>query len=95
MYVCVAAQARLKVQYRVIAEQLKIMELEKLQYMQKLKDAARSSERRQFNEAGTECQRCRILAAELNRRAAERRASKRRRVDEEEPSTDDDSVIIC
>ena len=95
--ICVVEEARLKVQYAVIGEQLKTIKLKKAQLMQRMKDAV----------GGGECQRCRVLAAQVeavNRRLSTqatattqpRRAPRRRRMenDDVEPSSDDSSVSI-
>ena len=89
---CVVEEARLKVQYAVIGEQLKTIKLKKAQLMQRMKDAV---------SGGGECQRCRLLAAqvaELNRRlpTQPRRAPLRRRAenDDVEPSSDDSVTIL-
>ena len=89
----VVEEARLKVQYAVIGEQLKTIKLQKAQLMQRMKDAVGGS---------GECQRCRLLTAQvdsLNRRlstAQPRRAPRRRRMenDDVEPSSDDSAVRI-
>ena len=93
----VVEEARLKVQYAVIGEQLKTIKLKKAQLMQRMKDAV----------GGGECQRCRVLAAQVeavNRRLSTqatattqpRRAPRRRRMenDDVEPSSDDSAVRI-
>ena len=89
----VVEEARLKVQYAVIGEQLKVVKLKKAQIMQRMKDAV----------GGVgECQHCRVLAAQveaLNRRLATaqpRRAPRRRRMenDDVEPSSDDSVTIL-
>lgn len=52
----VAEEARLKVQYSIIAEQLKAIKLKKSKIMMRFRDAAASS---------GECERCRALRAEV------------------------------
>ena len=94
---CVVEEARLKVQYAVIGEQLKTIKLKKAQLMQRMKDAV----------GGGECQRCRVLAAQVeavNRRLSTqatattqpRRAPRRRRMenDDVESSSDDSAGRI-
>ena len=97
----VVEETRLKVQYAVIGEQLKTIKLKKAQLMQRMKDAVGGGA------ASGECQRCRVLAAQidsLNRRLSAqatattqpRRAPRRRRMenDDVEPSSDDSAVRI-
>ena len=90
---CIVEEARLKIQYAVVGEQLKVVKLKKAQLMQRMKDAVGG---------GGECQHCRVLAAQveaLNRRLATaqpRRALRRRRMenDDVEPSSDDSVTIL-
>ena len=97
--ICVVEEARLKVQYAVIGEQLKTIKLRKAQLVQRMKDAVGGG--------GGKCQHCRVLAAQveaLNRRLSTqatattqpRRAPRRRRMenDDVEPSSDDSAVRI-
>ena len=99
--ICVVEEARLKVQYAVIGEQLKTIKLRKAQLMQRMKDAVGGGT------ASGECQRCRVLAAQVeavNRRLSTqatattqlRRAPRRRRAENEdvEPSSDDSVTIL-
>ena len=88
--ICVVEETGLKIQYAVIGEQLKTIKLKKAQLMMRMKEAA-----------GGECQRCRVLAAQvggLNRRLSTqpRRAPRRRRAenDDVEPSSDDSVTIL-
>ena len=88
--ICVVEEARLKIQYAVIGEQLKAVKLKKAQLMLRLKGSMGS---------GGECQRCRGLAAQvdaLNRRLSAATARKRRRTDNDdvEPSSDDSVTIL-
>ena len=100
--ICFVEEARLKVQYAVIGEQLKTIKLKKAQLMQRMKDAVGGGA------ASGECQRCRVLAAQvdgLNRRLSTQatattqllRAPRRRRAenDDLEPSSDDSVKIVC
>jgi hypothetical protein len=67
---CVAEEARLKVQYAVIGEQLKAVKLKKLQAMQRLRGAA-VVDGASAAASGGECRRCHLLTAQvvaLNRR---------------------------
>lgn len=106
MNLCVVEEARLKVQYCIIGEQLKAVKLKKQQLMQRLRDAAVGG-----LAAVGECQRCRLLSAQveaLNRRLAAvppraaavaqpRRVPRRRRLeanDDVEPNTDDSVRIV-
>ena len=87
--ICVVEEARLKIQYAVIGEQLKAVKLKKVQLMLCLKGSVGS---------GGECQRCRDLTAQgaLNRRLSAATARKRRRTgsDDVEPSSDDSVTIV-
>ena len=93
---CVVEEARLKIQYAVIGEQLKAVKLKKAQLMQRMKDAVGGG--------SGDCQHCRVLAAQveaLNRRLSTattqpRRAPRRRRMenDDVEPSSDDSVTIL-
>ena len=61
---CIVEEARLKVQYNVIGEQLKAVKVKKQAVMQRLRDAA---------VGGGECRRCQMLAERveaLNRQLA-------------------------
>ena len=89
--ICVVEEARLKIQYAVIGEQLKAVKLKKAQLMLRLKGSVGGS---------GECQRCRGLAAQvdaLNRRLStqlQRAPQRRRSKDDVEPSSDDSVTIL-
>ena len=100
---CFVEEARLKVQYNVIGEQLKAVKVKKQAVMQRLRDAA---------VGGGECRRCQMLAERvetLNRQLATvhpqsaatappRRAQRRRRTaaanEDVEPSSDGSVRIV-
>ena len=95
---CVVEEARLKVQYNVIGEQLKAVKVKKQIVMQRLRDAAGG---------GGECRRCQMLSERvetLKRQLAAttappRRAQRRRRTaaaanEDVEPSSDGSVRIV-